>query len=94
MVEVTGRQDFAFDESKVGTDVGGLRVGDKPRVTFRVDTGFVHPGVQGGHIDVMYLLTGRHAMVQFHSIGTTPAESVAGIQGFCELKGSHKRTDV
>jgi len=94
MVEVSGRQDLTFDESKVGADVGGLRVGDKRRVTFGVHTGLVHPGVQGGHIDVMYLLTGRHAMVQFHGIGTTPAKSVAWIQGFCELKGSHKRTDA
>ena len=33
-------------------------------------------------------------VVQFHRIGTTSTESVAWIQGFCDLKVSHKRTDV
>ena len=94
MVEMTWRQDLAFDEAKVETDVGVTRIEDETRMAFGVHTGLVHPGVQGGHINVMYLLTGRHAMVQFHGIGTTPAESVTGVKRFCELKGSHKRTDA
>ena len=61
---------------------------------FGVDTGFVDPWVQGGHIDVMDLLSGGDMMVQLDSIGAASTESVAWIQRFCELKGSHKRTDV
>ena len=94
MVEMTWRQDFALDETKVLGDVGVSRIEDETRMAFGVHRGLVHPGVQGGHINVMYLLIGCHVMVQFDSIGTTPAESVTGVQRFCELKGSHKRTDA
>ena len=94
MVEMTWRQDLAFDQPKVGADVGVSRIEDETRMAFGVHTGLVHPGVQGGHIDVMYLLTGCHVMVQFDGIGTTPAESVTGIQGFCEVKGPQVRSDV
>ena len=94
MVEMTWRQDFALDEAKVLGDVGVSRIEDETRMAFGVHTGLVHPGVQGGHINVMYLLIGCHAMVQFHGIGTTPAESVTGIQGFCEVKGPQESSDV
>ena len=94
MVEMTWRQDLAFDEAKVETDVGVTRIEDETRMAFGVHTGLVHPGVQGGHIDVMYLLIGCHVMVQFHGIGTTPAESVTGVERFCEVKGPQVRSDV
>ena len=58
---------------------------------FRVHARLVHPRVQGGDIDVMYLLTGRHAMVQFHGIGTTPAEGVTGVERFCKVQGPQVR---
>ena len=83
-----------MDEAKVLGDVGVTRIEDETRMAFGVHTGLVHPGVQGGHINVMYLLMGCHVMVQFDSIGTTPAESVTGIQGFCEVKGPQVCSDV
>ena len=43
---------------------------------------------------VMDLLSGGDMVVQLDSIGTTPTESVGGIQGFCELKVCQKGTDV
>ena len=61
---------------------------------FRVHARLVHPRVQGSDIDVMDLLTRRHAMVQFHGIGTTPAEGVTGVERFREGKGLHERSDV
>ena len=61
---------------------------------FRVDTGFVDPWVQRGDIDVMDLLTGGDMMVQLDGIGTPSTERVAWIQGCCELKLGHKRTDI
>ena len=94
MVELTWRQDFALDEAKVLGDVGVSRIEDETRMAFGVDTGLVHPGVQGGHINVMYLLIGCHVMLQFHGIGTTPTESVTGVERFCEVKGPQVRSDV
>ena len=94
MVEVTWRQDFALDQTKVGSDVRVTRLGNEFRMSFGVHTGFVDPRVQGGDIDVMDLLVGGDMMVQFHGIGTTSAESVAGIQWFCEHQVCDKRTDV
>ena len=81
MVQFTGRQDLTLDQPKVLVDVRVTRMCNEGRVSFRVDRGFVDPRVQGGHIDVMDLLTGGHLMVQFHGIGTSSAESVAWIEG-------------
>jgi len=94
MVEVTWRQNLALDEPEVLMDVRVTRVGDEGRMSFGVDRRLVDPWVQGGHIDVMDLLSGGDMMVQLDSIGTPSAESVAGIQGFCEDQVSCKRTDV
>ena len=94
MVQFTWRQDLTLDESKVLADVGVTRGGDEGRVPFRVDTGFVDPGVQGGDIDVMDLLSGGDTVIQLDGIGTSSTEGVAGIQGVCELKLVHKRADI
>ena len=94
MIQFTWREDLTLDESKVLVDVGVTRGGDEGRMPFRVETGFVHPWVQRGDIDVMDLLTGGDMMVQLDGIGTPSAERVAGIQGCCELKLGHKRTDI
>ena len=53
-------------------DVGVTRLRDEARMSFGVHTGFVHPWVQGGVVDVMDLLTRGDTMVQFDGIGTTP----------------------
>ena len=58
MVQFTWRQDLTLDETKVLMDVGVTRGGDETRMSFRVDTDFVDPWVQGGDIDVMDLLSG------------------------------------
>jgi len=62
MVEVTWRQDFALDETKVLMDDGVTRLGDEFRMSFGVHTSFVDPRVQGGDINVMDLLVGGHMM--------------------------------
>ena len=94
MIQFTGRQDLTLDETKVLVDVGVTRGEDDGRMPFRVQTGFVHPWVQRGDIDVMNLLRGGDVMVQLDSIGTTPAEGVSRIEWLDELKLGHKRTDV
>ena len=94
MVQFTGRQDFALDQAKVLVDVRMTGMGTKVWMSFGVDTRLVDPGVQGGDIDVMDLLAGGGLMVQFHGIGTSSTESVAGIEGFCHVKVSYKCTNV
>ena len=94
MVQLARRQDLTLDEAKVLMDVGVVRGGDDMRMSFRVDTGFVDPWVQRGDIDVMDLLSGGDMMIQLDGIGTPSTECVAGIQGVCELKLGHKRTDI
>jgi len=94
MVEVTWRQNLALDEAKVGTDVCVTRIEDETRMSFGIDTGLVDPWVQGGHIDVMDLLSGGDRMVQLDSIGTTPAEGVTGVKRFCKVKGPQVCSDV
>ena len=94
MVQFTRRQDLTLDESKVLMDVGVTGGGDDGRMSLRVDTGFVDPWVQRGHIDVMDLLSGGDMVIQLHGIGTPPTERVAWIQGCRELKLGHKRPDI
>ena len=94
MVQFVGRQDLTLNETKVRVDVGVTRGGDETRMPLRVDTGFVDPWVQGGDIDVMDLLSGGDTVIQLDGIGTSSTEGVAGIQGVCELKLGHKRTDI
>ena len=94
MVEVTRRQDFALDETKVGADVSVTRLGNETRMPFGIHTRFVDPRVQGGDIDVMDLLAGGDMMVEFDGIGTTPAEGITEIEWLDELKVLHERADV
>ena len=70
------------------------RIEDETRMSFGIDTRLVDPWVQGGHIDVMDLLSGGDMMVQLDSIGTTPAEGVTGVKRLCKVKGPQVRSDV
>ena len=83
-----------MDDSKVDADVGVIRLRDEARMSFGVHTGFVHPRVQGGVVDVMDLLTRGHAMVQFDGIGTTPTESFTQVERLDELQRIHVRLAV
>jgi len=83
-----------LDEAKVETDVIVTRIEDETRMSFGVDTRLVDPWVQGGHVNVMDLLSGGNMMVQLDSIGTTPAKSVTGVKRFCQVKGPQVRSDV
>ena len=94
MVQFTRRQDLTLDEPKVLMDVGVTRGGDEGRMSFRVDTGFVDPWVQRGHIDVMDLLSGGDMVIQLDGIGTPSTERVAWIEWLDELKLGHKRPDI
>ena len=94
MVQFTRRQDLTLDEAKVLVDVGVTGGGDETRMSLRVDTGFVDPWVQRGHIDVMDLLSGGDMVIQLDGIGTPSTERVAWIQGCRELKLGHKRPDI
>ena len=89
MVQFTRGEDSALDDPKVDADVGVTRLGDEARMSFGVHTGFVHPRVQGGVVNIMDLLARGHAMVQFDGIGTTPAEGVTRVDAH-ERRGSQR----
>ena len=63
-------------------------------MTFGVDRGFVDPWVQGGDIDVMDLLVGGHAMVQFHGIGTPSTKRIPRIEWGDESQVLNEGSDV
>ena len=94
MVEVARREDTALDEAKVEVDVGVTRLRNEARMPFGVHTGFVHPRVQGGDIDVMDLLTRGNTMVQFDGIGTTSTEGITRVERVDEGQVIHKRLDL
>ena len=77
MVQFTGRQDFALNETKVLVDVRVTRLRIDGRMSFGVGGGLVHPRVQGGDIDVVNFLAGGDMMVEFDGIGTTSTESLS-----------------
>ena len=80
MVQFTGRQDFALDETKVLVDVRVTRGEDDFRMSFGVHRLLVDPRVQGGDIDVVNFLAGGDMMVEFDGIGTTSTESLSRFQ--------------
>ena len=59
-----------------------------------VDARLVDPGVQGGVVDVVDLLTRCHVMVQLDGIGASSTEGVTGVERVHELQGIHVRLDV
>ena len=77
MVQFTGRQDFALDETKVLVDVRVTRLRIDGGMSFGVGGGLVDPRVQGGDIDVVNFLAGGDMMVEFNGIGTTSTESLS-----------------
>ena len=94
MVEVARREDTALDKAKVEVDVGVTRLRNEARMPFGVHTGFVHPRVQGGDIDVMDLLTMGNTMVQFDGLGTTSTEGITWVERVDEGQVIHKRLDL
>ena len=63
-------------------------------MTFGVDARLVDPGVQGGVIDVVDLLTRCHVMIELGCIGASSAKCVTRFEGFHELQGVDVRLDV
>jgi len=74
MVQLTQGEDSALDDTKVTVNVRVTRLRDESRMTFGVDARLVDPGVQGGVIDVVDLLTRCHAMVELDGIGASSTE--------------------
>ena len=70
------------------------RLRDELGMTFGVDARFVDPGIQGGVIHVVDLLTRSHVMVKLDGIGTSTTGGVTGVERFHELQGGHERLDV
>ena len=83
-----------MEDTKVNVNVRVTRLRDESRITFGVDARLVDPGVQGGVIDVVDLLTWCHAMVQLGGIAASSTKGVTGVERVHELQGIHVRLDV
>ena len=94
MVQFTGRQDFALDESKVLVDVRVTRGEDDFRMSFGVHRLLVDPRVQGGDIDVVNFLARGDMMVEFDGIGTTSTESLSRFKGLDEVEFPDEGVDL
>jgi len=73
---------LTLHETKVVIDVGVTRLREEQGMTFGVDARLVDPGVQGGVIDVVDLLTWSHVMVELGGIGAFSAKGIARVEGF------------
>ena len=94
MVQFTRGEDSTLVDTKVNVDVRVTRLRDESRMTFGVDARLVDPGVQGGVIDVVDLLTRCHVMVKLNGVGASSTEGVTGVERVHELQGIHVRLDV
>ena len=88
MVQLTQGKYLALHETKLVIDVGVTRLRDKLGMTFGVDERFVEPGVQGGVIDVVDLLTWCHVMVELDGIGASSAKGVTRVDGSTNCRES------
>ena len=94
MVQFTGRQDFALDETKVLMDVRVTWGEDDFRMSFGVHRVLVDPWVQGGDIDVVNFLAGGDMMVEFDGIGTTSTESLPRVKWLDKVEFPDKGLDL
>ena len=72
---------MTLHETKVVIDVGVTRLQDELGMTFGVDARLVDPGVQGGVIDVVDLLTRSHVMVELGALVRPPQKASRGLRG-------------
>ena len=77
MIQSVGRQDLAFDHTKVRGNVGGVGFVDDDGMPDRVETVFVGPRVEGREIEVVDLFPVLDHVIQLDGIGTSPEEGVS-----------------
>ena len=94
MVQFTRGEHSTLDDTKVNANFRVTRLRGESRMTFGVDARLVDPGIQGGVVDVVDLLTRCHAMVQLDGIGASTTEGVTWVERVHELQGIHVRLDV
>ena len=94
MVETIRWNDFAFNDTKVTTDIGSIGLRDECGVTSRINTRLVDPRVQRSVINVVNLLGGCDVVIQLDSIGASPTEGVTRIEGFIEFESIDISADV
>ena len=94
MVQFTGRQDFALDETKVLVDVRVTWGEDDVWMSFGVHRLLVDPRVQGGDIDVVNFLARGDMMVEFDGIGTPSTESLSRFKGLDKVEFPDEGVDL
>ena len=92
MVQSVGREDLAFDQTKVGTDVGGAGFVVDLGMPDRVETVFVGPRVEGGEIDVVDLFIVLDLVMQLDGVGASSEEGVARLESRREVEGLDEST--
>ena len=92
MVQSVGRQDLAFDQTKVRTDVGGVGFVDDDGMPYRVETVFVGPRVEGCEIEVVDCFPVLDHVIQLDGVGASPEEGVARLKPGHQFKGLDELT--
>ena len=92
MVESVGREDLAFDQTKVRADVGGAGFVEDLGMSYGVEAVFVGPGVEGGEINVVDLFISLDLVIQLDGVGATAEEGVTRLESGREVEGLDEST--
>ena len=82
-----GVKNLAFHQTEIGRNVCPFGFTDDDRVTDRVQTVFVGPGVEGGEIEIIDLFPVFHHVIQLDGTGASTEERVPGLEPGDEFEG-------
>jgi len=94
MIQPKGWEDLAFHQTEVTEDVGAFGLVNNGRMTHRVGTVFVGPGVERGEIEVMDLFSVVDSMVRFDGIGASTVERLSGFESGDQVEGLDQAPQV
>ena len=92
MIQTVGWKNLTFHQPEIGRNVCAFGFADDDRMTDRVQTVFVGPGVEGSEIEVMNLFPVLHQVIQFDGIGASTKERVSGLEPGNKFKGIDELT--
>ena len=82
-----GWKNLAFHQTEIGRNGCPFGFAYDDRMTDRVQTVFVGPGVEGGEIEVIDLFPVLDHVIQFDGIGASTEERVSGLEPGDEFEG-------
>ena len=92
MIQTVGWKNLAFHQPEIGRNVCAFGFADDDRMTDRVQTVFVGPGVEGSEIEVIDLFSVLDRVIQFDGIGASTKERVSGFEPGNEFEGIDELT--